>query len=101
LTYALKAAHEARQMRIRERRGGLPRRSSISLGERRRACLAEAPFGQGSEGWYNPGMHECPLCGEYMRLSEREVREVDGTVRQVREWICPECDYFEEAETEG
>ena len=44
-------------------------------------------------------MHECPLCGEFMRLSEREVRDVNGTVRQVREWICPECDYFEEAET--
>jgi len=36
-----------------------------------------------------------------MRLSEREVREMTGKVRQVREWICPECDYFEEAETEG
>jgi hypothetical protein len=37
-----------------------------------------------------------------------EVRQVSGqvpgrgeaTVRVVREWICPECDYFEEAETE-
>ena len=59
------------------------------------------PFKQRSEGWYNPWMHECPLCGEAMHLSEREVREMNGTVRQVREWICPECDYFEEAETEG
>jgi rubredoxin len=48
-----------------------------------------------------PSMHECPLCGEAMRLSERQVREMNGTVRQVREWICPECDYFEEADTEG
>ena len=24
-----------------------------------------------------------------------------ATVRQVREWICPDCDYFEEAEEEG
>ena len=48
-----------------------------------------------------PMLHECPLCGEAMRLSEREVPERDGTVRQVREWICPECDYFEEADTEG
>jgi uncharacterized protein YlaI len=46
-------------------------------------------------------LHECPLCGEAMRLSEREVPERDGTVRQVREWICPECDYFVEAYTEG
>ncbi len=43
-------------------------------------------------------MRECPLCGEVMRLSEREVREINGKVRQVREWICPECDYFEDAE---
>ena len=52
-------------------------------------------------GIYNSLMHECPLCGEAMRLSEREVREMNGTVRQVREWICPECDYFEEADSEG
>ncbi len=46
-------------------------------------------------------MRECPLCGESMRLSVREVQDVNGTIRQIREWICPECDYFEEAETEG
>jgi acetone carboxylase gamma subunit len=46
-------------------------------------------------------MRECPLCGESMRLSEREVQESNGTMRHVREWICPECDYFEEAEVEG
>jgi acetone carboxylase gamma subunit len=48
-------------------------------------------------------MKECPLCGETMRLSVREVQEhipgqPQGPLRQVREWICPECDYFEEAE---
>ena len=45
------------------------------------------------------------MCGETMRLSEREVEEhIAGhpsTVRHVREWICPECDYFEEADSEG
>jgi transposase len=46
-------------------------------------------------------MRECPLCGESMRLSEREVQETNGTRRQVREWICPECDHFEEADLEG
>ena len=50
---------------------------------------------------YNQRMRECPLCGESMRLSEREVQEKNGTLRQVREWICPECDYFEEADLEG
>ncbi len=36
-----------------------------------------------------------------MRIYARDVRQrsgVDTTVRQLREWICPECDYFEEAE---
>jgi acetone carboxylase gamma subunit len=48
-------------------------------------------------------MKECPLCGENMRLSVREVQDrVPGASqsapRIVREWICPECDYFEDAE---
>jgi acetone carboxylase gamma subunit len=48
-------------------------------------------------------MKECPLCGEAMRLSVRVIEErIPGQnqapVRQAREWICPECDYFEEAE---
>jgi acetone carboxylase gamma subunit len=36
-----------------------------------------------------------------MRLSVREIQgapEYARAVRVVREWICPECDYFEEAE---
>ncbi len=41
-----------------------------------------------------------------MRLSLREIQVVipgqsAGSTRPVREWICPECDYFEEAESEG
>jgi hypothetical protein len=47
-------------------------------------------------------MKECPLCGETMRLSVREVLyTVPGggqATRVTREWIFPECDYFEEAE---
>jgi acetone carboxylase gamma subunit len=46
-------------------------------------------------------MKECPLCGETMRLHAREVRDrpgVNSAVKLLREWICPECDYFEEAE---
>jgi len=39
-----------------------------------------------------------------MRLSVRETREAipgagESIVRITREWICPECDYFEEAES--
>ena len=45
-------------------------------------------------------MKECPLCGTPMRMRTRSPAApgVDATVRQLREWICPECDYFEEAE---
>ena len=49
-------------------------------------------------------MKECPLCGETMRLNVREVRDVTpgagARTRVAREWVCPECDYFEEAEAE-
>jgi uncharacterized protein with PIN domain len=46
---------------------------------------------------------ECPLCGETMRFTRREQADhIPGmgqtTTRSVREWICPECDYWEEAE---
>jgi acetone carboxylase gamma subunit len=46
-------------------------------------------------------MKECPLCGESMRLSVRDITSPAANaaaVRVVREWICPECDYFEDAE---
>lgn len=46
---------------------------------------------------------ECPLCGENMRIKEHDTvvyvpGRPSGTPRHVREWVCPECDYFEEAE---
>ena len=46
---------------------------------------------------------ECPLCGATMRYREKEsIVQVPGnphaTTGRTREWICPECDYFEEAE---
>jgi hypothetical protein len=46
------------------------------------------------------------MCGEAMRLNTVERREhVPGVADQrpgiVREWICPECDYFEEWFDEG
>jgi len=46
---------------------------------------------------------ECPLCTATMRLVTRqETMQMPGT-SQTRtttydEWVCPECDYFEEAE---
>jgi len=41
------------------------------------------------------------MCGEFMRKVTREtVSHVPGTSQdvraEVREWVCPECDYFEE-----
>jgi len=53
---------------------------------------------------YDAGMpKECPMCGEFMRLVTKEhVSRLPGTSQEVKatvkEWICPECDYFEEAE---
>jgi acetone carboxylase gamma subunit len=46
---------------------------------------------------------ECPMCGTLMRLKITEVvTPIPGNpspaTRILREWICPECDYFEEAE---
>jgi uncharacterized protein with PIN domain len=50
-------------------------------------------------------VHECPQCGGTMRMNLREiVVQVPGnpkpTRRASREWVCPDCDYFEEAESE-
>lgn len=50
------------------------------------------------------GAKECPMCGEFMRLCDREVTDrLPGSMQtrtmQFREWVCPECDYFEEAES--
>ena len=48
---------------------------------------------------------ECPLCGEIMHMNVREAADrVPGagqtTTRVVREWVCPECDNWEEVEDE-
>ena len=48
---------------------------------------------------------ECPLCGETMRIKVREeVDRIPGQSqvvrREVREWICLDCDYFEEYDAE-
>jgi C4-type Zn-finger protein len=44
---------------------------------------------------------ECPLCGERMSLETREtISRVPGSAQEiksiVKEWVCRECDYFEE-----
>ena len=46
---------------------------------------------------------DCPMCGETMRLKVREQTDyIPGQSQVVRteikEWICPDCDYFEEFE---
>jgi YgiT-type zinc finger domain-containing protein len=46
---------------------------------------------------------ECPLCGERMRQKKHEESSVVPGTSEVRttkvtEWICPDCDYFEDVE---
>jgi len=45
---------------------------------------------------------ECPMCGAEMQLKESsETTHTPGNPKPMthalREWVCPECDYFEEA----
>jgi hypothetical protein len=49
---------------------------------------------------------DCPLCGGSMQLCKRQnVVHIPGnpnaTTRTTSEWVCPDCDYFEEAEEES
>jgi hypothetical protein len=54
----------------------------------------------------SPAMEkECPLCGEAMQLQVHETAvhlpgDPADRLQTVREWVCPDCDYFEEAEEE-
>jgi YgiT-type zinc finger domain-containing protein len=46
---------------------------------------------------------ECPLCGGTMILRQTQsTTQIPGnarpTTRAVSEWVCPDCDYFEEAD---
>jgi len=46
------------------------------------------------------------MCGEFMRLVTREnVTRLPGTTKDIkttsREWVCNECDYFEEDDSSG
>ena len=46
---------------------------------------------------------ECPICASRMRIQVRELTDrVPGTrasvTKTMREWICPECEYFEDAD---
>jgi hypothetical protein len=47
---------------------------------------------------------DCPLCGGTMSLTVREAAERKSSgqtsTRVVREWVCPECDNWEEIEDE-
>jgi YgiT-type zinc finger domain-containing protein len=50
-----------------------------------------------------PELKECPLCGESMRIKDTQtvVRvpgNLNATPQTIREWVCPECDYFEDAD---
>jgi transposase len=50
-----------------------------------------------------PTQKDCPLCGSVMHLKETQSQvHVPGnpqtSSKRVREWICPDCDYFEETD---
>ena len=50
-----------------------------------------------------PDARECPFCGSVMRRVVRElVQRIPGTgesrTTRTEEWVCADCDYFEEAE---
>ncbi|MGE0703348.1 MAG: hypothetical protein AB7F99_01540 [Vicinamibacterales bacterium] len=52
-----------------------------------------------------PDTRECPLCGGSMQLKRSQtVVQVPGaprpTPQAIAEWVCPDCDYFEDAEEE-
>jgi rubredoxin len=52
-----------------------------------------------------PDTRECPLCGGTMQLKQTTVPPVPGyvdtTPKKTLEWVCPDCDYFEEADGEN
>jgi ssDNA-binding Zn-finger/Zn-ribbon topoisomerase 1 len=53
-----------------------------------------------------PEVRECPLCGGTMHLKQtQQVVRVPGnpkeSTRTTAEWVCPDCDYFEEDEGGG
>jgi rubredoxin len=52
-----------------------------------------------------PDTRDCPLCGGTMRLRRAETAahlpgQLKPAAQTIVEWICPDCDYFEEAEEE-
>jgi YgiT-type zinc finger domain-containing protein len=53
-----------------------------------------------------PETRECPMCGGTMRIKETQsVIQVPGhtqaSTRTTAEWVCPDCDYFEEVDEEA
>jgi transposase len=49
---------------------------------------------------------ECPLCGGTMHFKASErITQVPGnpspSITTNREFLCPDCDYFEDADEEG
>jgi len=49
---------------------------------------------------------ECPMCGGTMKLKQTtSVPRISGyrdaPPKKTLEWVCPDCDYFEEADGEN
>jgi len=52
---------------------------------------------------FMPEQRDCPLCGGTMQLkTTTTVTRIPGnprdSIHSSIEWVCPDCDYFEEAE---
>jgi YgiT-type zinc finger domain-containing protein len=48
---------------------------------------------------------ECPMCGGTMKLKQAtSASRIPGygevASKKTEEWVCPDCDYFEEADEE-
>ena len=53
-----------------------------------------------------PDTRECPLCGGTMQKKvQTTVTPIPGqreaSTKENVEWVCPDCDYFEEADGEN
>ena len=64
--------------------------------DRQNTCIVRVVMSEG---------RECPMCGTTMRLKHGESTvQIPGnpkpTKRTVTEWVCPDCEYFEEADEE-
>lgn len=62
-------------------------------------------YRRAASGTHMPETRECPMCGGTMQLKQTTtVAHIpgyeDASPRKNWEWVCPDCDYFEDADGE-